>query len=173
MTALSRKHRIEQDPRWQAVLKRDASADASFVYAVRTTGVVGRALRFDGSDDRVSATSATSLNVTSAFTVACWVKPESASDSRYIVIKGDSSDKKYAYGLRTSSGKLQYRWISPSGTESVFQTTSTVLTNGRWTHVAVAHMPGSVPYRIKSKRETSEYSSKVKGSRRMAVTTRP
>ncbi|MGY5332600.1 bifunctional DNA-binding transcriptional regulator/O6-methylguanine-DNA methyltransferase Ada [Pseudomonas protegens] len=42
MTALSRKHRIEQDPRWQAVLKRDASADASFVYAVRTTGVYCR-----------------------------------------------------------------------------------------------------------------------------------
>lgn len=42
MTASSRKHRTEQDPRWQAVLKRDASADASFVYAVRTTGVYCR-----------------------------------------------------------------------------------------------------------------------------------
>ncbi|MCO7610545.1 bifunctional DNA-binding transcriptional regulator/O6-methylguanine-DNA methyltransferase Ada [Pseudomonas chlororaphis] len=42
MNAPSRKQRIEQDPRWQAVLKRDASADASFVYAVRTTGVYCR-----------------------------------------------------------------------------------------------------------------------------------
>ncbi|MEY2407543.1 MAG: large repetitive protein [Verrucomicrobiota bacterium] len=111
----------------------------------RTSGVVGRAIRFDGSDDRVSATNANSLNVTGAFTVACWVKPESISDSSYILIKGDSSDKKYAYGLRNSNGKLQYRWISPGGSESVFQSSSVVLTNGRWTHVACAHLPGSLP----------------------------
>ncbi|AZC27025.1 bifunctional DNA-binding transcriptional regulator/O6-methylguanine-DNA methyltransferase Ada [Pseudomonas sessilinigenes] len=42
MNATSRKHRIEQDPRWQAVLRRDANADTSFVYAVRTTGVYCR-----------------------------------------------------------------------------------------------------------------------------------
>lgn len=32
----------ERDPRWQAVLRRDASADGSFVYAVRTTGIYCR-----------------------------------------------------------------------------------------------------------------------------------
>ncbi|AZC19038.1 MULTISPECIES: bifunctional DNA-binding transcriptional regulator/O6-methylguanine-DNA methyltransferase Ada [Pseudomonas] len=42
MNAPSRKQRIEQDPRWQAVLNRDASADDRFVYAVRTTGVYCR-----------------------------------------------------------------------------------------------------------------------------------
>lgn len=42
MNALTRKQQIEQDPRWQAVLKRDARADATFVYAVRTTGVYCR-----------------------------------------------------------------------------------------------------------------------------------
>jgi len=112
---------------------------------MRTSGVVGRSLRFDGSDDHVNATNPTSLNVTGAFTVACWIKPENASDSRYIVIKGDSSDKKYAYGIRTSSGKIQYRWVSPSGSESVFQTANKVISNGVWTHIAVAHTPGSAP----------------------------
>lgn len=33
---------IEQDPRWQAVMRRDPSADGTFVYAVRTTGVYCR-----------------------------------------------------------------------------------------------------------------------------------
>lgn len=33
---------IEHDPRWQAVLARDPSADGQFVYAVKTTGVYGR-----------------------------------------------------------------------------------------------------------------------------------
>ncbi len=32
-------HVVEQDPRWAAVLARDPSADGSFVYAVKTTGV--------------------------------------------------------------------------------------------------------------------------------------
>jgi AraC family transcriptional regulator of adaptative response/methylated-DNA-[protein]-cysteine methyltransferase len=34
--------RIESDPRWQSVLRRDPAADGSFVYAVRTTGVYCR-----------------------------------------------------------------------------------------------------------------------------------
>lgn len=33
---------IAPDPRWQAVLQRDATADGGFVYAVRTTGVYCR-----------------------------------------------------------------------------------------------------------------------------------
>ncbi|RFB80895.1 bifunctional DNA-binding transcriptional regulator/O6-methylguanine-DNA methyltransferase Ada [Methylovirgula sp. 4M-Z18] len=33
---------IEQDPRWQAVLRRDAAADGRFVFGVRTTGVYCR-----------------------------------------------------------------------------------------------------------------------------------
>ncbi|MFD2249569.1 AraC family transcriptional regulator of adaptative response/methylated-DNA-[protein]-cysteine methyltransferase [Pseudochelatococcus lubricantis] len=32
----------EQDPRWQAVVNRDASADGTFVYAVKTTGIYCR-----------------------------------------------------------------------------------------------------------------------------------
>ena len=31
-----------EDPRWQSVLTRDAGADGSFVYAVRSTGVYCR-----------------------------------------------------------------------------------------------------------------------------------
>lgn len=34
--------RIQRDPRWRAVLARDARADGRFVYAVRTTGVYAR-----------------------------------------------------------------------------------------------------------------------------------
>jgi AraC family transcriptional regulator, regulatory protein of adaptative response / methylated-DNA-[protein]-cysteine methyltransferase len=38
----SRELPVEQDPRWQAVVARDASADGAFVYAVKTTGVYCR-----------------------------------------------------------------------------------------------------------------------------------
>jgi hypothetical protein len=112
---------------------------------VRTNGVVGRALRFDGSNDRVSATNPTSLNVTGAFTVACWVRPESVSSTTYFVIKGNESSDRFAYALRASSAKVQYRWVSPSGSKSTYGTTANVLAAGRWTHVAVVHTPGSLP----------------------------
>ena len=111
----------------------------------RTNGVIGKAVRFDGVNDRVSATNATSLNVTSAFTVACWVKPESVSSSTYFVIKGNDSSDRFAYALRASSAKVQYRWVSHAGVKSTFGTTASVLAAGRWTHVAVAHTPGSLP----------------------------
>lgn len=111
----------------------------------RTNGMTGRALRFDGSNDRVCTSNAYSLNITGAFTVAAWVKPESISGSRQILIKGTSSSGKFAYGLRAYDAKLQYRWISPSGSECRFQTTTNVFKVGKWTHVAAAHTPGRAP----------------------------
>jgi AraC family transcriptional regulator, regulatory protein of adaptative response / methylated-DNA-[protein]-cysteine methyltransferase len=38
----SREFPVEQDPRWSAVVARDAAADGTFVYAVKTTGVYCR-----------------------------------------------------------------------------------------------------------------------------------
>jgi hypothetical protein len=107
--------------------------------------MLGLALRFDGSNDRVSATNPTSLNVTGAFTIGAWVRPESISGSRYIIIKGRSSSGQYAYALRAADAKAQYRWISPTGAEAKFGTTTNVLAVGRWTHIAAAHTPGSPP----------------------------
>lgn len=112
---------------------------------VRTNGMMGGALRFDGSNDRVSATNRSALNVTGAVTIACWVRPESVSGSRYLVIKSSSSSSKYSCALRASDAKLQYRWVSPSGSENKFGTSANVLTNRQWTHLAVVHTPGSLP----------------------------
>src|SRR5207237_466590 len=111
----------------------------------RTNGVVGGALRFDGSNDRVVATNPAALNVTGAVTVACWAKPESVTGSRYLLIKGNQSSAAYAYALRASDAKTQYRWVSPAAVECKFQTTSNVLTIGRWTHIAAVHKPGALP----------------------------
>jgi hypothetical protein len=111
---------------------------------IRTNGQVNRALRFDGSNDRVQASNAMSLNVAGALTVALWVKPEN-TDSRYLVIKGDDNNDRFAYALRTSSGKVRYLWVAPNGDVNVYQTTPVVLTAGRWTHITVVHNPGSAP----------------------------
>ncbi|WP_248796283.1 bifunctional DNA-binding transcriptional regulator/O6-methylguanine-DNA methyltransferase Ada [Pseudomonas sp. MWU13-2105] len=42
MNTSSQGKTVEKDPRWQAVVARDASADGDFVYGVRTTGVYCR-----------------------------------------------------------------------------------------------------------------------------------
>jgi len=63
---------------------------------VRTNGVVGAALRFDGSNDRVQTANGSSLNITSAFTIACWVRPESVSEICYLVVNGNDANDRYA-----------------------------------------------------------------------------
>jgi hypothetical protein len=107
--------------------------------------MVGRALRFDGLNDRVSGDNPVSLNHTGALTIAAWVRPESVTDKRIIVIKGNISSEGYAWALRASDAKLLYRWVSPNGTESIYKSANDVLAIGRWTHVAAAHTPGSLP----------------------------
>lgn len=42
MTSVVKSLKVDGDPRWQAVLKRDASQDKAFVYAVTSTGVFCR-----------------------------------------------------------------------------------------------------------------------------------
>ena len=98
---------------------------------VRSNGIAGKALRFDGSNDRVVAANPASLNITGAVTIAAWVRPESVSGSRYILIKGNASNTKYSYSLRASDAKVQYRWVSPNGSENKFGSSSSVLSEGR------------------------------------------
>ena len=42
LTKVARRHATEQDPRWAAVMARDSTADGSFYYSVKSTGVYCR-----------------------------------------------------------------------------------------------------------------------------------
>jgi hypothetical protein len=113
---------------------------------LRVTGIRGRALQFDGLDDRVDGGSGSSLNHTGALTLAAWILPQSNADLRVIVAKGNtSSTAQYSWMLRSSAAKLQYRWVSPAGRENRLESANNVIRLGEWMHVAVVHQPGSLP----------------------------
>jgi hypothetical protein len=113
---------------------------------IRVVGPRGNAIQLDGVNDRINGGSASSLNHTGALTLAAWILPRTNADNRVILIKGNnSSTSQYAWMLRASAAKLQYRWVSPGGRENRVESVNSVIRVGEWVHVAVVHRPGSQP----------------------------
>jgi hypothetical protein len=79
---------------------------------VWTTGVTGRALRFDGSNDEVTVADSASINsVTAQVTVAAWVYRTAAQASWAAVVsrqKGTANQEHYYLGFSNTG---QYRWF--------------------------------------------------------------
>ena len=108
-----------------------------------TSGVPGRidrAVAFDGASQYLSMPNSPVNRLTSGFTIAGWVKPDSLSGAHTIV---STSRKKTGngYWFGTSGGRLRFDGWPPTFTSSY---TSQVLSlqPGRWAHVAVAINPG-------------------------------
>ena len=67
-----------------------------------TGGKFGRALSFDGVNDRVDVPDAASLDLTTGMTLEAWVKPTSTTGYRTAILKERGND--LAYGLYASDG---------------------------------------------------------------------
>ncbi|MFM1768571.1 MAG: hypothetical protein RJA22_1100 [Verrucomicrobiota bacterium] len=116
---------------------------------IRTAGVVGEALRFDGLNDLVVANNPTALEVTGPLTFGCWYRPVNATDTRYLLVKGQNAGNGFSYRIGVVKGKFQYSWVSLSSTGArvvnTFATSRNVLAAGTWIHIAVSHQPGTSP----------------------------
>lgn len=95
-----------------------------------TTGQIGSAVNFDGSNDYIEAGSSTTLQ-SSVFTYAAWINPTGASIR---TIKGNNSSGGPQFRL-TSGGALEFLKQSVG---SIATTTPTV-TNSVWSHVALTY----------------------------------
>ena len=99
-----------------------------------TSGRMGGALVFNGSNALVTVPSATSLRLTTAMTLEAWVKPSTVSDAwRDVIYKG--SDDYYLEATSTSSSRP-----AAGGTfapDNVYGA-SALAVNG-WTHVAATY----------------------------------
>jgi hypothetical protein len=122
---------------------RDASGhalDGRRLGATRTAhGRFGRALSFDGVNDRVTVPDSAQLRLTDGLTLEAWVRPTSASGQRLVLLKGRG--KGMAYGLYASdlqrpAGSVR---TAPTATASAVARAraKTGLPLGRWSHVAV------------------------------------
>lgn len=91
---------------------------------------------FDGTDDYVSSSDASSLDLVSAITVMGWVKPTS-TDGAVLFAKNDGTN--FAWEVALESGKIFGR-INAAGNSA--QSSSTISAS-QWTHVAMVYSVAS------------------------------
>ena len=100
-----------------------------------TTGPVDGALNFDGADDYILVNHDSSLDATSALSVAFWIK--TTNSQQHVVSKSlaHSGSDNFSFGLRIHSDGTPAIQIS-NGTDTPFLSSSQAITDGAWHHVA-------------------------------------
>jgi hypothetical protein len=99
-----------------------------------TNGIVGGALEFDGTDDYVSVPNSSSLQLTSALTMAGWIKADSwgsGTDVDIIARKGEDNPNNYQLSIADGLATLYLDDGDGSGYRG-----DTLLNTGQWYHVA-------------------------------------
>ena len=113
-----------------------------------TTGRVGRALDFHGTDDHVDVGSFDILSGNSgsnSLTIAAWVKADSfvaAADNRIVSKATGTSNDAHWWMLSTldSGGEVRLRFrLKTNGSTSVLIASSGGINVGEWTHVAAVY----------------------------------
>ena len=99
------------------------------------SGKFGRALSFDGTNDRVDVPDAASLDLTTGMTLEAWVKPTSNTGWRTAILKERGSDLLYA--LYASNGSKP-RIETFTTVENTAAGTS-ALPLGAWSHLAATY----------------------------------
>ncbi len=106
-----------------------------------TTGQLGRALSFDGSDDYVSVADANSLDQTTAMTVAFWAKPNSESGTDALVLKWNESSSQQSWAVQVFDGGSSILVHTPTSnsddsTSGTYNLSASEWQAGSWKHVA-------------------------------------
>lgn len=101
-------------------------------------GIRGDALQFDGND-RVECGSEASLDGTTPFTVAAWIRvPSGPTNTGVIIQQRDSGGFNGQYQLRIrTDGRLNFWCYGDLSTQFEFQSVSAV-NDGQWHHVAAS-----------------------------------
>ncbi|WP_010232499.1 LamG domain-containing protein, partial [Gillisia marina] len=104
------------------------------------TGVLEQGVRFNGTNQFATAVDATSLDLTTAITIATWLRPEKRA-TQYLVKKADKHSID-GYELSMSSGGTVYFRFNQrtAGNSYRLDSQASYPTNGTtWMHVAVSY----------------------------------
>lgn len=100
-----------------------------------TNGRHGRALTFDGVNDRLNIADAASLDLTAGMTLSAWVLPTSSSGWRTVLLKEVSGGLRYALYAYSDTPRPSV-YIDVDGVSTAFVEGPTQLPIGTWTHLA-------------------------------------
>jgi glucose/arabinose dehydrogenase/PKD repeat protein len=101
-----------------------------------TAGRYGRALSFDGTNDRVDVPDSTSLDLTTAMTLEAWVKPTSNTGWRTVILK-ERGTGGHVYALYSSEGTAPIAESFTSAYTGALGTSP--LTLNAWSHLATTY----------------------------------
>lgn len=110
--------------------------DGTLVGPTWTTGRFGSALHFDGVNDYVTIADASAFQVTTALTIAGWIKAESWNYGDYTCIilrKGEANPNNWQLGVTDGHVSLTLDDYDAYGMRG-----NTTLSTGTWYHVAAA-----------------------------------
>jgi len=105
------------------------------------SGVLGQALSFNGVDSYVSVDDDNILDITDKLTIEAWIVADVIDTYKSIVVKGDAfTEGIINYGLQIQAvdneGTLRF-FVYDGGIYKFVDSTSQVLADGQWYHVAV------------------------------------
>jgi len=126
--------------------------------AAWTTGFVGGGLNLDGTDDHLEIPSHASMDVRTTFTLAAWVRIDSAAEGEGILARG-TSVRPYALTL---DADRRLRFTANSGSPGAAWgggtwTSASAIGVGVWYHVAVSHDGTTVRFSIDGAPEPVEH----------------
>ncbi len=103
-------------------------------------GHSGRALTFDGVDDMVTVPDHARLDLTNAFTMEAWVRPDTLNGWwRMVLMKEASSSFAYALYASTNAANQPSGWIRGGGVVG-----SSATPVGAWSHLATTYEGGTM-----------------------------
>jgi hypothetical protein len=111
-----------------------------------TRGKFGGALRFDGGD-QLTIPASEDLNLTEAFTLEAWIKPEAEAEYGHLFAKEDASEVNAAYVITEHGSKLAAHLGVP-GVQK--ESPSEALEVGPWQHIAATFDGGRVRLYVNS-----------------------
>lgn len=106
----------------------------------------GNALDFDGSDDYVLVSDASSLDITGNLTLEAWINltttPPSANEGIVAKFLNAGNQESYALNITTGGGNVEFIITSDGSTDETLTSTSAIST-GVWTHIAAVFTPNT------------------------------
>jgi hypothetical protein len=99
-------------------------------------------MSFDGSNDYIDFGNDTSLQITGAISISCWVKTSNTSSTQYLVAKDDNTNRNFSLATESSTGKAWFTFFN-SGVNKQVKSTNHNVCDDNWNHIVALFDPST------------------------------
>ncbi|MHA2092364.1 MAG: DUF2341 domain-containing protein, partial [Candidatus Kariarchaeaceae archaeon] len=126
----------------------DGTANASMNSNDLVSGVIGKALNLDGTDDFIDFGNPTEVQITGALTVETWFMSDNASQNEYVISKNGPGPDMRCWDLsfdphNTSHGSLVFRYDTDGVLPHYGEVDNVYYEEGQWQHVVGVFYPNN------------------------------